>query len=890
MLKRLLLAVLLFPFVVPIHAEVNFPRIGGAAVHQCVKVVDGVDVAVGRASTLEKNAIADCLNAAGRDIDGRYEVVVSYRIGISISSDARAQLFPFIPDVGEPDPGEPGAPPAGWAAVQIDGSVHTLVSSVLSYTDPIFTVGANGGEIYSTDDSFAAYYYTVPTTGDFTLTAEIVTASQEVAASKGGLMLRESLNSGSAHSILAVFAHNGTLVDSRVTTDGSTTSPYADGVDVILPECFRIEVDRDIPSVKYFSKADATDCSTGTYTELYQEFPAWAGTAQNIYALLATTPTDSNDIGKNATTTFDQVVVSTASVTHTPGDVGFNPTAYQISEESTPVTLTVSRTGDGSGACSLDYVVNDGSALAGTDYTDTSGTLSWTDSEIGDKTFNVTIIDRNGTAQGNKQFTAVLTKDTCASDNLNDATATVTILDQDAAAASFSAMSPTDTILPDIACHGCAQWKAYMAAATTFEYRQVTNRNPSGAGSFSAAVTAACTADITYVVPIISGKAVHAGNTSTAVDCDGLIVDMTRAPSPGFHIEDMNFVPRDSQYQLWLHYSCWNDSSVNQGVGHCLTVTDNTSGEVNQYIIILNAGTLFTYDGGLQMFRRTEDSSIIQAMSAWPIQAAGGVQQILQLGPNTDDLRRVTYARSVGAHFNARCPMFASVTGTLSNNICYNGGNSWTLLKVQVPNIDQNVVSNLYVYGPDSSGSVRPIRYGPLAGDITEDFDVFTSGNRAKGFDDSTQAGMILDNSAGQANAAGAVLTGAIATGYVSTAIGAGDQGERDFAALVCANSGPRPNDRLPIYQQVCDEIDNLYAGSGSTGTRVDTVAEHNIGYPSVANNAACDPFVADSCGTGVPALPAVEDAADADTYINKLATAMWGGHCARSAVSATGC
>ena len=117
--------------------------------------------------------------------------------------------------------------------------------------------------------------------------------------------------------------------------------------------------------------------------------------------------------------------------------VQFSPTTYTPSEEAGTVTLTVTRAGTATTALQLSYVVNDGTAVAATDYTDTSGTLNWAAEEIGDKTFAITILDRDGEEQGNLVFTAVLTKDS-GDDTLSNATATVTIQDQDGAAHPLS--------------------------------------------------------------------------------------------------------------------------------------------------------------------------------------------------------------------------------------------------------------------------------------------------------------------------------------------------------------------------------------------------------------------------------------------------------------------
>ncbi|MFQ5400301.1 MAG: Calx-beta domain-containing protein, partial [Anaerolineae bacterium] len=54
--------------------------------------------------------------------------------------------------------------------------------------------------------------------------------------------------------------------------------------------------------------------------------------------------------------------------------------------------ITVTRTGGSSGAVTVDYVTSDGTAVAGSDYTAVSGTLTFGDGETS-KTFTVTILN-----------------------------------------------------------------------------------------------------------------------------------------------------------------------------------------------------------------------------------------------------------------------------------------------------------------------------------------------------------------------------------------------------------------------------------------------------------------------------------------------------------------
>lgn len=61
--------------------------------------------------------------------------------------------------------------------------------------------------------------------------------------------------------------------------------------------------------------------------------------------------------------------------------IGFDPAAYMVPPGATQVTLTVTRTGDTSPACSVDYATINGTAVAGVDFTSAAGQLLW---EAGD--------------------------------------------------------------------------------------------------------------------------------------------------------------------------------------------------------------------------------------------------------------------------------------------------------------------------------------------------------------------------------------------------------------------------------------------------------------------------------------------------------------------------
>jgi len=92
-----------------------------------------------------------------------------------------------------------------------------------------------------------------------------------------------------------------------------------------------------------------------------------------------------------------------ASGTSTPL-VALSSSAYTTAPASTAL-VAIYRTGNSTGAASVSYTTVDGSAVAGNDYTATSGTVSWSDGEAAIKTVSVPVSSH---AAG-KQFAVALT-------------------------------------------------------------------------------------------------------------------------------------------------------------------------------------------------------------------------------------------------------------------------------------------------------------------------------------------------------------------------------------------------------------------------------------------------------------------------------------------------
>ena len=90
--------------------------------------------------------------------------------------------------------------------------------------------------------------------------------------------------------------------------------------------------------------------------------------------------------------------VSAASISITdndtaPGTLAFSTASYSAAENAGYATITVTRTGGSGGAVSVAYATATGTATAASDFTTTSGTLSWEAGDPAAKTFTIPIID-----------------------------------------------------------------------------------------------------------------------------------------------------------------------------------------------------------------------------------------------------------------------------------------------------------------------------------------------------------------------------------------------------------------------------------------------------------------------------------------------------------------
>jgi hypothetical protein len=131
------------------------------------------------------------------------------------------------------------------------------------------------------------------------------------------------------------------------------------------------------------------------------------------------TPTGGATIGSPATET---VTIVDATI---PGSVQFSTAVNTVAESAGTVALTITRTGGSGGALTVNYTTGNGTATAPSDYTTTTGSVTFLDGDAAPKTINIPIVS-DAIPEPPESFTVTLSMPTAGTIGAQGTT-TVTI-------------------------------------------------------------------------------------------------------------------------------------------------------------------------------------------------------------------------------------------------------------------------------------------------------------------------------------------------------------------------------------------------------------------------------------------------------------------------------
>ncbi|MDP3294196.1 MAG: Calx-beta domain-containing protein [Nevskia sp.] len=126
-----------------------------------------------------------------------------------------------------------------------------------------------------------------------------------------------------------------------------------------------------------------------------------------------------------------------AAITPGPGNLRFSAASYAVTENGVIATISVLRSGGDVGAVSVNYATANGTAIAGSDYIATNGTLNWADGDATTKTFSVPMID-DALAESSETLALALSAAGGGATLGSVSNATLTIADDDTAPGSLA--------------------------------------------------------------------------------------------------------------------------------------------------------------------------------------------------------------------------------------------------------------------------------------------------------------------------------------------------------------------------------------------------------------------------------------------------------------------
>lgn len=310
----------------------------------------------------------------------------------------------------------------------IDGTLGTLTKAG---TGTVTLTGANthtGGTTVN-----AGTLHLAGATGSATGTGNVLVAAGATLSGTGTVAGSITLNSGAR---LSPGASIGTLtIDGSLVWNGSTDA-----------------------STMLFYELSTTDATSdriaigGAFTRAggatYRFDFAGTGQTGRTYTLATFTSTDFSagdfsytNLAPGLTGAFVLTATELQFVIGPPGSVAFSAASFPVSEGAGTVTITVNRTGGSVGAVTVQYTTNDGTALAGSDYTAASGTLTFGHG-VTTQTFTVSITD-DPLVESGEAINVTLSNPTGGASLGATTAASITIADNDVAPAISSVSGPS---------------------------------------------------------------------------------------------------------------------------------------------------------------------------------------------------------------------------------------------------------------------------------------------------------------------------------------------------------------------------------------------------------------------------------------------------------------
>ncbi|MCU7846047.1 MAG: thrombospondin type 3 repeat-containing protein [Candidatus Thiodiazotropha sp. (ex Monitilora ramsayi)] len=309
-------------------------------------------------------------------------------------------------------------PPAG--TLQFSGNSYTVAENGTSI---LITVSRTGGSFGTVSVDFATSDATATATEDYTANSGTLTfLDSEISKTFSVSILNDADYEGDEIVLLSlsnpVGTTIGTIDSAELTIQEDDPIPPAgslqfSGSSYLVDEntatgqvvltVVRTGGDFDAVSVDYsVSDSSAVDGEDYTAVTGTLNYPDGVITADIVVPILDDTTYEGDETFIVSLSTVVGAVLGTPSMATVTiveddplppaGSLQFLGSSYIQTEDGLAAAIEVSRVGGSSGAASIDYASSDGTALAGSDYTHTAGTLDFADGQTSN-TFAVPLLD-----------------------------------------------------------------------------------------------------------------------------------------------------------------------------------------------------------------------------------------------------------------------------------------------------------------------------------------------------------------------------------------------------------------------------------------------------------------------------------------------------------------
>ena len=268
------------------------------------------------------------------------------------------------------------AAPPGWSSADV--GLPALAGSE-SENAGTFSVSGGGVDVAGVTDQFHYLYKQV--SGDVNIIARVTAVQLVNAASKGGVMIRDSLTPNAAHASMFLTAGNGPAFVQRAAAGGVAASTPAGTASA--PYWLKLELRAD--TVTAFQSADGLTWATVGAVRLSLPSPYFIGLAVS-----------SQDAQSLATATFDNVLISAPSAQNQPPTISLTApdTTLNYIEPATITIAAAAADADGT-ISSVDFF--QGSTLLGS-ATTAPYSFTWSNVPAGVYTFSAVAHDNGGAA------------------------------------------------------------------------------------------------------------------------------------------------------------------------------------------------------------------------------------------------------------------------------------------------------------------------------------------------------------------------------------------------------------------------------------------------------------------------------------------------------------